>query len=331
MTHAVLFTANSAHVVQASLMLSSLRDKNKGNFSGDIWVLSTGLNDVVKRYLDDIGIRYFEDSLPWAPETLDWRAIAEIEPLNTPEAGFEIFRDKRMSKLIYLEWFERFGEGYSVVAIADNDLYFQDDVNPLFEIGNNGKINYGEEDNIIIPGTSIWYKDFHYRRLTGDWSYNGGTRECNIGFVVAEPQVMKGMLEFVKGGFQRLPVELVRDFKWHDQDLVRLLRSQRPNQFQPFDSSVVLHLCGGGLSRVRAVRSDTFLDAVSGERPTVIHFGGGAWAEFPIIARSFRIPPAHFLFKYESDAVKATVNSQFEKNASLERTRALERKREPHE
>ncbi|WP_131820517.1 hypothetical protein [Sinorhizobium alkalisoli] len=319
MTYALLFTANSPHVVQAGLMLSSLRDKDRGNFSGDIWVLSTGLSESVKRYLDDINVKYFEDGLAWAYQAIDWRAIAEMNPSVNAEVGFSLFRDKRMSKLVFLEWFERHGRDYSVVAVADNDLYFQREINYIFAVGNNGKINYGEEDNLILPGTSIWYKDFHYKRLTGDWSYDGGSRESNIGFVVAKPESMKEMFEFVKNGLQDLPIELIRDFKWHDQDLVRLFRSQRPDQFQKFDSSVILHLCGGGMSRVRATSSDIFLDGVTGELPAVIHFGGGAWAEFPNIARSFRVPPAHFLFKYESEAVQAKVIDEFQRRVSIER------------
>ena len=52
---AIIFTANTPHVAHANLMLDSLLDSNKGNFQGDIWVISTGLSDRAKNYLDSRG------------------------------------------------------------------------------------------------------------------------------------------------------------------------------------------------------------------------------------------------------------------------------------
>ena len=38
-----------------------------------------------------------------------------------------------MSKLIILDWIKLFGHMYDFIALGDNDLYFQRDVNELFE------------------------------------------------------------------------------------------------------------------------------------------------------------------------------------------------------
>ena len=42
---AIIFTANTIHIAYADLMLNSLRNNGKGNFQGDLWVISTGLSD----------------------------------------------------------------------------------------------------------------------------------------------------------------------------------------------------------------------------------------------------------------------------------------------
>ena len=60
---AVIFNANDPQLPQAHLFIESLRDPDRGNYQGDIWVLSTELSPLAKKYVDKMQVRYFEDPL----------------------------------------------------------------------------------------------------------------------------------------------------------------------------------------------------------------------------------------------------------------------------
>jgi hypothetical protein len=254
MRKAILFTANAPQIAQAWLMLDSFRDPGRGAFDGDIWVLSTDLDDAARAYLDNIGVRYFVDPLDWTEHEMDWRNCVPPAPEAEARAAFEVYRNKRMSKLAYVGWHAAHGADYDAVAVCDNDLYAQKPLGPVFDVVANGCINYWREDYPMLPGTSLWRKDFRYRQITGQWGYDPGLYEVNIGFIVARPDVIHDLFATLRARFPDLPARLIRDDRWHDQDLTRVLRWQRPELFALFPEDTILHLCGGGMALVENAR-----------------------------------------------------------------------------
>lgn len=291
---ALLFTANSPHVAQAWLMLTSFRDPARGAFTGDIWVLSTDLDDSARAYLDSIDVRYFTDDMAWAEAEMNWRQTVPPQSDDDALAAFHIYRNKRMSKLIYTDWFAEHGASYDAVAICDNDLYAQRDVNGLFDLAANGCLNYTPEVYPMWPGTSLWRKDARYRQVTGQWDYDPGLYEVNIGFVTARPDVMAELFETLRERFPELPPRLIRDDRWHDQDLTRVLRWQRPDLFAEFPEDSILHLCGGGMEIVEERSPGHFVNRLTGAVPRIVHFGGGEWRNFTSVKRPYLVNPQTF-------------------------------------
>lgn len=288
MKTALLFTANDAQLAAADLMLTTLRDPARGAYDQDIWVISTQLSEDAKAYLDNRGIRYHVEPMAWADTQIKWRLLFPGMTDKDALAAFHSYRNKRMSKLIYLDWFARHGSAYDAVAICDNDLYFQQDIRGLFQLAETGCINYAKEDYPIIPGTGLWKKDFRYRQYTGNWDYDGGDHEVNIGFIIARPEVMQQFFSEVRMRFRQLPPTLIRDHGWHDQDLARTLRHDMPGLFREFPADTILHLCGGGMDLVEEPQPGRFVNRLTGTAPRIVHFGGGAWKAFRSIAPAFK-------------------------------------------
>lgn len=289
MRTALLFTANDPQLAAARLMLDTLKDPQRGAYDQDIWVLSTDLSDHARNALDNEGIHYLVSPMTWAERALNWRALfPDVSPQKALSA-FHDYRNKRMSKLIYLDWYEQHGQDYDAVAICDNDLYFQRPVAPLFDCSKDGHIHYTPEDYPMLPGTSLWIKDARYRQITGDWDYRSGRYEVNIGFITAQPTVMYDLFQGIRERFRTLPLRLIRDHNWHDQDLARVIRSSSPDLFCEFPENSILHLCGGGMDLIKEDRPGEFRNRLSGETPRIVHFGGGAWKHFPAIAPAYRV------------------------------------------
>lgn len=285
----LLFTANDPQLGASHLMTTTLRDTMRGGYQGDICVLSTSLSDSAKAYLDRLGIDYCVDDMTWAEHRIAWQRIFPDRPEREALAEFHAYRNKRMSKLIYLEWFAHHGQDYDAVAVGDNDLYFQRDVTDLFALAENGRVNYAKEDNPIFPGSNLWLKDTAYRRHTGKWSHDGGNHEVNIGFIIARSDVMAELFTEIRDRFIALPPALIRDANWHDQDLTRALRCERQDLFAEFPQDTILHLCGGGMALVEQREPGYFINRLSGNAPRIVHFGGGAWKDFPAIAPSYKV------------------------------------------
>lgn len=102
MKTAILFTANDPQLAASHLMTQTLRDPSYGAYDQEIWVLSTSLSDRARAYLDKLDIGYHVSEMKWAEEEMDWRSqfpdLSEAEALRE----FRIYRNKRMSKIIYL-------------------------------------------------------------------------------------------------------------------------------------------------------------------------------------------------------------------------------------
>ncbi|MDA7967130.1 hypothetical protein, partial [Ruegeria sp.] len=226
--NAIVFTANTMHVAQANLMIDSLFDPAKGNFQGDLWVISTHLSEQCQEFLESRGIRYLINPLASFQSWKYRREIARSQPeyqngkLGEDDA-FLLYRNKRMSKLIICDWVEKFGQNYDAIALCDNDLYFQRDVNDLF--AKTGHIDpnvvwYWQEENTILPGSYLWTKNVNYARLHDVDGLDFGQHEINIGFIISSPRLMRHVFQRVGNFFSSCNVELFRDCHWHDQDLV---------------------------------------------------------------------------------------------------------------
>lgn len=75
--YALVFNANSPQIAQAYLFLESLRDKKRGSFQGDIWIVSSGLNELAKKYAEKYRIGFVEDSMEYLWDWPGWKIAAE--------------------------------------------------------------------------------------------------------------------------------------------------------------------------------------------------------------------------------------------------------------
>ncbi len=305
--NAIVFTANTMHVAQANLMIDSLFDPEKGNFEGDLWVISTHLSSGCQEYLESRGIRYLVNPLSSFQNWKYRRDIARSQPeflrgKLEEEDAFLLYRNKRMTKLIINDWVEKFGGNYDAVALCDNDLYFQRDVNELFQRtaqSDPDVLWYWQEENRNLPGTNLWMKNAHYSRLHSSDGLDFGQHEINIGFVITSPLTMRSVFRRVEALFSSCNIELFRDCLWHDQDLVRLIRAQNPKLFRLFEEGDVLHLRNGGEKLVDERTPQEFFHKKTQEKPYVVHFAGGAWRAYPSIAPSYLVNEDAYFFMEE--------------------------------
>lgn len=310
---AYIFTANTPHVAHANLMLDSLFDKNRGSFRGDCWVISTGLSNRAKNYLDSRSIKYLVCELT---EWNSWHGRVEIAK-SQPEyhelsknhseskaidLSYELYRNKRMSKLIFLEWFKKFGDKYDFIALGDNDLYFQKPIMELYEYAykdNPEKIWYWHEENEILPGTNLWKKDFHYKVMHDSVDLEFGFHEINIGFIMGTPRNMNTLFSKVKELFSLCDISMFTKYSWHDQDLVRLIRAKYPERFSLFPEGSIIHLCNGGEKTIEEKAPGKFFYKALDQKPYLIHFAGGAWKKYPSIKSTYEVDPDCYYFEYE--------------------------------
>ncbi len=303
---AIVFTANSVHVAQANLMIESLFDPARGNFDGDLWVISTHLSKRCRQFLESRGIRYLINPLISLGNWKYRREIARAQPeyvngVLDEDAAFELYRNKRMSKLIICDWADKFGDAYDQMALCDNDLYFQRDVNELFDKcrADRSVLWYWQEENENLPGTSLWVKNFHYARFHDTSDMDFGKHEINIGFIVSTPQLISNVFAQVRNLFSSCAIELFRDHRWHDQDLVRVIRAKSPELFRLFDEGDVLHLCNGGKELLQEPKPQLFLHNKTEQKPYVVHFAGGMWKPFASIAQSYKVDADAYFYMEE--------------------------------
>lgn len=310
---AIIFTANTPHLAKANLMIESLKDEDRGNFKGDLWVISTGLSARAKNYLDSINASYLVNQLSELKEWKYWEKIAEAQPeyeekleiLGREESlriAFESYRNKRMSKLIILDWIKKFGNDYDFIALCDNDLLFQRNIHELFEKyyhENEDKLYYWQEENEMVAQTSLWRKNYHYSYRHDASELNFGKHEINIGFILGKPSVIFKIFSDVKRSFFDLNLELFTRHSWHDQDLVRLNRAKYPERFQLLEEGEVVHICNGGMKVVEEKYPNAFYHLKTGEKPYVIHFAGGTWERYFSIKSTYMVEPDDYYYSQE--------------------------------
>lgn len=78
-TDLICLNANDPQLPQVELFLRTLRDPNRGAFTGDVCVLTTGVSDATKRYLERQGVQVFENELSQLFDLAFWRSIAGYE------------------------------------------------------------------------------------------------------------------------------------------------------------------------------------------------------------------------------------------------------------
>lgn len=310
---AIIFTANTPHLAHANLMIDSLRDPERGNFQGDLWVISTGLSDRAKNFCDCNDIKFLVSNLSSLTQWGNWEKIAKSQPEykeyrktkseeESLQNAFDVYRNKRMSKLIILDWVEKFGSKYDFIALGDNDLLFQKDVNALFEEEYDScrdKIHYCREEYKILPGSWLWNKDFHYSKLADTSEMDWGTHEINIGFILGTPGVIKKLFELVKQDFYSLDITLFTQYNWHDQDLVRAVRAKHPEMFFLMEEGKVVHLCAGGDNSVDECYPLEFYYKKNNTKPYIVHFAGGMWKKYASVAPTYEVDPDVYYFTKE--------------------------------
>ena len=75
----VCLNANDPQLPQVELFLRTLRDPNQGAFTGDVCVLTTGVSDATKRYLECQDAQVFQNELVELFDLPCWRSIAAYE------------------------------------------------------------------------------------------------------------------------------------------------------------------------------------------------------------------------------------------------------------
>ncbi len=304
--NAIIFTANTIHVAQANLLIDSLFDPNRGNFKGDLWVISTHLDKRCQRYLTSRGVKFLINPLTvwdkWAYRDEIARAQPNFRDKSVSlEEAFRIYKNKRMSKLIIIDWVQKFGQNYDKIALCDNDIYIQKDINELFDSlpSKLDQIYYWHEENFINPGSYLWEKNFHFARLHDLSAVDFGGHEINIGFIISSPDLIRDVFHRVSNLFVELKVELFSQRYWHDQDLVRVVRGQSPELFKLFSEGDVLHLCNGGEAIANEIAPTEFVHRKTGTKPFVIHFAGGAWQSYQSISSTYTVHDGKYFFMEE--------------------------------
>jgi len=294
---AIIFTANSPQLKEADLFIDSLFDENKGNFKGDLWVISTGLNDRAKQYLKARDVKYYVNPMNEVFDLRNWERIARAQPEYSRATGTEnerlrtaffTYRNKRMSKLILLDWARLFADNYDYVVMCDNDLYIQNDIHVLFEkvLHNPEAIWYWREEYPSLQSTIIQRQNFHYKRLQEPTPVFMDDNEINIGFLLGRPSNMVKLFSDIKTIFYRLNTELLERHGWQDQAITRVIRAYEPGRFQLFDEGDIVHLCNGGRHTVKESPSMDFLHVKTKQKFTVVHFASGKQKYFPPISFS---------------------------------------------
>lgn len=302
---AIIFKANDLQIAQADLFIRSLRDPDKGNFQGDLWVVSTGLSNDARCFLEANNIHYIVNSMPefetWPHKT----AVAKAQPIyadlmrkgrDAPGRclmlAFNSYRNKRMHELVVVDWVEMVGERYDFIALCDCDMYVQSDIHALFTQcweSDPELFYYAAEEYEILPGSYLWRKDFQYLRLTPAQTIDFGRHEINIGLVIGRPQTLHRVFQLAKSYYWTLPGELFSKHSWHDQDLVRLIRAQHPEWFREYADGSVVHMCDGGQTTIEERHSMDFIHNRTQKRPVVVHFAGGAWKNHPSVKPQYEI------------------------------------------
>ncbi|MDL2307141.1 glycosyltransferase [Desulfovibrio sp. OttesenSCG-928-C06] len=303
---AVLFTTNTPQIAQAELLIGSLRNPALGNFQGDVWAMSTHLTSMAKNSLEAKGINFLVNPLERMLQWNAWKGVAKAQKKyqNTPhdvhkdnnrflEECFWEFKNRLMSKLILIDWVEKFGARYDYIALCDTDIYIQNDFNLLLKAAydkNPDKISYWHEENEIAPGTWLWEKNRHFFRLQGASNLDLGMHEINVGFLSGRPSTLRHIFKMVDSLFFSLSPELFTDHHWHEQDCTRVVRAMHPELFSMFDEGKVIHVCNGGHTAIKEEESGKFLHKKTLKAPTVVHFAGGTWRHYPTIAPYFKVP-----------------------------------------
>lgn len=290
MRTAVIIKANDTQVFHSQLFIDSLKDPLKGNYKGDIWVISTGLSDNAKYFLQKNNIRVFVNEMVDLKNWPYYVPIAKAQPLyktlkNIPhykhiDLSFNSYRNKRMSELNIIGWSELYGEQYDLVAMCDCDVLIQSDFNKVFEscAQDKNKIYYQEEFNPIVPGTFLWKKDQALKSFYCIDFPTNNYHEINLGCLIGTPKLLREVFTEAKTLFYSLPQYLFTHKLWHVQDIVRLIRLKKPDIFSLFDRSFVWHLCNGGDSIVKEKEDQYFF--LNGEMPSLIHFAGQKWKQY---------------------------------------------------
>lgn len=323
---AVIFVADTEQLSHASLMLESLRDPLKGNYSGDIWVLSTGLTSTAKNYLDSIGALYIENQLL---ELDDWKYRKEIafsimekessDRQGIPDAAldrqisnsFRKYINKYLSKLIYLDWFSKVGDSYDFIAFCDFDLYIQSDINVLMEkyfLINPDTVYYWQEENEVVVNSELWKRNNAYAKAYDATHYDFGKHDINIGFLLGSPKSIGRIINEIKKGYFSLSINLITKSGWNGQDIVRLDRARNPKQYSLVDEGEVLHVCNGGEKIIEERYPGCFYNCKTNTKPCVVHFAENTHMLFESIKSAFLCRKEEFyssiVFKKDFDNVR---------------------------
>lgn len=91
---AVIFNANDPQMPQAHLFVESLRDPLRGNYDGDVWIVSTHLSTDAKKYIKKMNFQYIEDPMDFLWDWPGRHVAAEYTRSTKPKQLLKSFKEK---------------------------------------------------------------------------------------------------------------------------------------------------------------------------------------------------------------------------------------------
>ena len=332
---AIFVNCNDPQLPALEIMLLSLRDPHKGNFQGDVWVLSTNLSKMAKDFLTLRNVQYFEDSLDYVN---DWHGrdkaalftlIEERNRQNVKIKGilsrpdvlcdglkgakeneisvlselymsgldralelerdkaFEIYKNKRMSKLIFLEFCKAHPGRYEKVIFCDTDVLFQGDVNKVFKGIKDSSVYFNYESMPTSMGSTPFAKNIAYINYVSS-DVKLLAREINIGVLSGSQESMERVWTQVRDLMFDPALGPLIEYNWHEQDYFRLLLSENPEWFTQLDESVALNLFNGWSDYMEMVKPLKWRTK-GGVTPAILHFLGGCWGESRVLSSYYKM------------------------------------------
>jgi hypothetical protein len=345
---AIVFNCNDGQLSMISVLVESARDPARGNYQGDFWAVSTELSAEAKAWLSRLGVHILENPMDFlwtwngrreaAAYTargytdhgsvlvqlvrtwLSWMKRVGIKTLQllksqtrsasekTVEDYFKEYRNKRMSKLLFLDFLEKQGRSYDNVFLCDTDIYIQGPLTDILEQLSNEKLYYWKEEDPIEPGSYLGWKNQIYLNTFGGRSAACfGSEETNIGFMAGTPKSLHRVLKRQKELYLREDHRPLIRRGWHEQDFFRLVMTMHPEWFACFKPGSVIHLCSGGLSLIEETSEWSFQLKSTHTKPTAIHFAGGTWKSFPSVSRIYQAQPEESLPQFKPSRTKREV------------------------
>ncbi len=283
----VITNGNDPQVPFIIRCYQSLRDKERGNFSGDFIVFSDNLSKKSIKLLSQIGISL---------QMVDGERVREWQ-LLLPSDKHPI--GKICKPMIVHEACRLFEKQYQNLIYLDPDILVQSSIKTITDqIIDDGILMSAQKKSM---GNSTWPSSQLYRMIqkghADEEIFSIFKPEVNTGFMACRILFLK---KYLSKFIDYMVSEPYREYAnsdpglnnaWHDQDYfrayIRLFTTKQPVLLDKF---YVFHLCDSGFKEVFLQPfSKDILFKKTRQKPTIIHFAGGTWRRFFLIEVYYRL------------------------------------------